>query len=170
MWIDIDSDILGQTVSLLAAPLVLTESSSTPKANLLVPSPIPELLETILLAAVVLARYDILKELFMNQILRNSKAGILFKCFHQGLSERFEQSYILRGAPHAQAVFELQCCPTNIGVPYKLPRVCPNTSQKTPHIHTRIIGNLQVTHPPSLKDIKTQRAILQPFTTLKHPP
>jgi hypothetical protein len=69
--------ILGQAVSLPVALPVLTESFSIPKANLPAPSPTPELLETTLLAAVVPARSDLSMELFMNPILRNSKAGIL---------------------------------------------------------------------------------------------
>jgi hypothetical protein len=56
MYIDIDVRILGPMVSLLVALPVLTESSSTPKANGQVPSPTPELLETTLLAAVAPAR------------------------------------------------------------------------------------------------------------------
>jgi hypothetical protein len=58
MCIDIDMAILGLTVSLPVAPLVLTESFSTPKANLLVPSPTLVPLETTLLVAVVPTRYD----------------------------------------------------------------------------------------------------------------
>jgi hypothetical protein len=77
LCIYIDMAVLGQAVSLPVAPLVLTESFSTLKANLLAPSPTPELLETTLLVAVVPARSDLSMERFMNHISRNSKAGIL---------------------------------------------------------------------------------------------
>ena len=71
-------NVLGPVVSSLVARLVLTGSFSTPKVNSLVPLPTPELPETTLLAALVLARYDSIQgEDFYESDITKSKAGIL---------------------------------------------------------------------------------------------
>lgn len=49
---------IGPTVSTLVAPLVPTESFSTPMANTLVPSPTLALLATTLLAALALTKHS----------------------------------------------------------------------------------------------------------------